>query len=218
MKPLLYAPPLQPDLNILHVDSDVIVISKQSGILSVPGRLPALSDCIQSRVRMHFPEATIVHRLDLETSGLMVLARTPDAHRHLSRQFEKRHVEKIYVARVFGTIGADCGTIDAPLLSDWPNRPRQKVDDQQGRQASTSWEVMEREGSATRVKLMPKTGRTHQLRVHMQSLGHPILGDPLYAHLTALNAAERLQLHAHGLSFCHPGREAHIAFTDACPF
>ena len=213
-----YAPPAEPHLSVQYVDKDLLIISKQSGILSVPGRTPALADCIQSRVRSAYPEATIVHRLDLETSGVMVMARTPEAHRHLSRQFENRQVGKVYIARVWGEVGAESGTIDAPMLRDWPNRPRQKIDYQQGREAITTWTVLERVDNATRVKLEPKTGRTHQLRVHMQSVGHPILGDPLYADAVALQVADRLQLHAHSLSFRHPMSGADMVFTDACPF
>lgn len=218
MHNLIYAPPTHPYISVQFVDDDLLIVSKQSGLLSVPGRTRALADCIHQRIKRDYPEATIVHRLDLETSGVMVLARNRESHRHLSWQFENRRVEKAYVARVWGRIAGDAGMIDAPLMRDWPNRPRQKIDYVEGRQARTRWAVIDREHNVTRVELQPETGRSHQLRVHMQSLGHPILGDPLYAPSCARQGVERLQLHAQSLSFQHPTREETIAFQDPCPF
>ena len=148
----------------------------------------------------------------------MVLARTRAAQRHLGRQFEHRLVGKAYVARVSGKIEADAGEINAPLIGDWPNRPRQIVDHQHGKSAKTSWQVIHREANATRIRLMPTTGRSHQLRVHMASLGHPILGDNLYADAEALTAADRLQLHAQSLRLTHPTTGDEIRFEDVCPF
>ena len=215
---LTNAPPTEPYLPVLHSDGDLLVISKPSGLLSVPGRGPALADCVASRAAALHPGALIVHRLDMDTSGVMVLARNRQAQGHLGRQFEQRQIGKTYVARVWGTITANAGNIDAPLICDWPNRPRQIIDPLHGKSAQTAWQVMDREANATRIHLMPKTGRSHQLRVHMLSIGHPILGDNLYAHPEALTAADRLQLHAQSLSLTHPSTGDEITFADVCPF
>jgi len=216
--PLVYAPPIEPHLNVLHVDDDLLLVSKPSGLLSVPGRGPLLKDCVEARARSMYPEVTIVHRLDLDTSGVMAMARHRVAHRHMGWQFEKRRIAKVYVARVWGAIRDDAGVIEAPLRCDWPNRPRQMIDQIQGRAASTSWQVVSREANSTRVRLLPETGRSHQLRVHMMSIGHPILGDNLYAHPAACDTAERLQLHAQSLSFCHPAGDRQLTIVDECPF
>ncbi|MEL7049691.1 MAG: pseudouridine synthase, partial [Pseudomonadota bacterium] len=198
--PLTYAPPDDPYLSVLYVDEDILVVDKPSGLLSVPGKDPAHADCVDRRARRDYPEARIVHRLDLDTSGVMILAQTKHAHRHLGLQFEKRQIGKVYVARVWGVVAGERGEIDAPLICDWPNRPRQMIDHVRGRSAQTAWKVLSRERNATRVELTPKTGRSHQLRVHMLSLGHPVLGDNIYAHPDARAAASRLQLHAETLS------------------
>ena len=217
-RPVRYAPPIEPYLTVLHYDKDIVAVSKQSGLLSVPGRGAQHADCVEARVRSRFPEATIVHRLDLDTSGVLLMARSRDAHRDLARQFELRQISKVYVARVWGTVRGDSGEIDAPLICDWPNRPRQIIDHRRGRQAHTTWCVLDRDRHSTRVHLMPKTGRSHQLRVHMLGLGHPILGDNIYAHSAALAAADRLQLHAEALKFRHPTSLAELTIEDTCPF
>lgn len=217
-RPVVYTPPIDPYLVVLHHDDDVVVVSKQSGLLSVPGRGAQHADCLEARVRSRFPEATIVHRLDLDTSGVLVMARNREAHRHLSRQFELRQIKKIYIARVWGTVQDSAGQIEAPLICDWPNRPRQIVDHRRGRKALTSWRVIKRGNQASRVILEPKTGRSHQLRVHMLSIGHPILGDNIYAHQEAFVAADRLQLHAEALTFRHPTSGRETTIEDACPF
>lgn len=217
-EPFVYAPPPDSPLRILHRDDDVLVVSKPSGLLSVPGRGAARADCVEARARAECPGVTIVHRLDMDTSGVMVLARHPSAHRHLSRQFEERRVAKIYVARVWGVIAEDAGEVDAPLICDWPNRPRQVIDPVGGRPAQTAWQVLHRGARSTRVRLVPKTGRSHQLRVHMLSIGHPVLGDDLYAHPQARDAAERLQLHALSLTFRHPSGDHDLIIKDVCPF
>jgi tRNA pseudouridine32 synthase / 23S rRNA pseudouridine746 synthase len=214
----VYAPPAEPYLSVLYDDADILVISKPSGLLSVPGRGAGFADSVGQRAQSLYPGATIVHRLDLDTSGVMVMARNRAAHRHLSLQFEKRRVSKVYVARVFGVMRDDAGEIDAPLICDWPNRPRQMVDHENGRAAHTTWQVMERGVDTTRVRLLPITGRSHQLRVHMLSIGHPILGDNLYADRAALAAADRLQLHAQSLSIAHPANGRPLCFEDPCPF
>ncbi|MEO1280227.1 MAG: RluA family pseudouridine synthase [Pseudomonadota bacterium] len=218
IEPLIYAPPVEPHLDVLHADDDLLVIAKPSGLLSVPGKDPAHADCIDQRAKSLYSDARIVHRLDLDTSGVMVLARNKNAHRHLGLQFEKRQVTKTYVARVWGVMNDDAGEVDAPLICDWPNRPRQMIDHDRGRSAQTVWRVLTREPTATRVLLAPRTGRSHQLRVHMLSLGHPILGDNIYAHPDARKAAYRLQLHAETLSFRHPTGGRPMAFQAPCPF
>ena len=216
--PITYTPPTSPYLPVLYFDDDLLIISKPSGLLSVPGRGPALADCVATRAENLFAGALIVHRLDMDTSGIMALARTRAAQRHLSRQFENRQIGKAYIARVLGKIEADAGEINAPLICDWPNRPRQVIDHQNGKSAETSWQVIHREANATRVRLMPTTGRSHQLRVHMASLGHCILGDNLYADAEALAAADRLQLHAQSLTLTHPTTGDELSFEDVCPF
>jgi tRNA pseudouridine32 synthase/23S rRNA pseudouridine746 synthase len=217
--PRVYAPPTAPFLAVVHADDDILVLDKPCGLLTVPGKSAELADCVASRAAARHPGARIVHRLDMDTSGLLVLAMNPAAHRHLGLQFERRHVNKTYVARVAGHLRADAGTIDLPLSCDWPNRPRQMVDHESGRGAVTHYQVMERAADGTtRVQLSPVTGRSHQLRVHMLALGHPILGDPLYATGTALTAADRLQLHAATLEIRHPVGGARLRFDAPAPF
>lgn len=211
-----YSPPDMP-LSILHQDHEILIADKPSGLLSVPGRGAHLSDCLLSRVQAAFPEALLVHRLDRDTSGIMVFALTPHAQRHLGRQFEKRQVKKTYVARVWGRVTEKNGTVDLPLIVDWPNRPRQKVDFDKGKPALTDWRVAKYEENATRVRLYPKTGRSHQLRVHMREIGHPILGDSFYAEGEARNAP-RLMLHAEGLRLRHPDGGVGMSFSAKCPF
>jgi len=209
-----YNPPLEPYLEILHEDADLLVINKPSGLLSVPGRIEAHQDSVASRAVAYNADARIVHRLDMETSGIILLALNKQAHRHIGLQFERRHTEKRYSARVFGAVEADSGSIDQPLICDWPNRPRQMVDHEKGKASLTHYSVTEREENATRLSLRPVTGRSHQLRVHMQWLGHPILGDPLYAEGPALAAADRLQLHAELLTIHHPTGGEKITFES----
>lgn len=216
--PYLYHPPTGP-IAVITADSDILVVSKPAGLLSVPGRGPAHGDCLESRIRALYPDARIVHRLDMSTSGIMVMARNADAHRNLSRQFEQRQTDKSYIARVMGHMAEDEGEVDLPLICDWPKRPKQKVDFDSGKPALTKWQVIRREDhNITRVLLIPITGRTHQLRLHMQSLGHPILGDDLYAPPEALALATNLQLHAEKLDFDHPVSGDRCRFTDPCPF
>lgn len=217
-KPLIYRPPPKPGFDVLHADDQILVVSKASGLLSVPGKPAEHADCLESRVRQSIPAARIVHRLDMDTSGVMVLAMTPAAHRHLGLQFERRKTEKTYVARVWGAPVDDTGTIDLPLICDWPNRPKQMVCHERGKTAITDWSVIAREEGFTRLLLKPLTGRSHQLRVHLLSLGCPILGDNLYAHDAALKAADRLQLHAQTLTLHHPDGGERVTFSAGCPF
>lgn len=214
---LAYDPPQDP-LRVVHADAALVVADKPSGLLSVPGKAPELADCLEARVRAAFPDALLIHRLDMDTSGLMVFARSRIAQRHLAWQFERRQAEKTYVARVWGTPEAAAGRIDLPLICDWPNRPLQKVCAETGKPALTDWEVLAHEGAATRLRLRPRTGRSHQLRVHMLAMGHPILGDRFYSTGEALAAADRLQLHAAGLRLRHPDGGDRIEFSAAVPF
>jgi tRNA pseudouridine32 synthase/23S rRNA pseudouridine746 synthase len=215
---LNYFPPTEPYLNILHVDEDILVVDKQSGLLSVPGKDPSLWDCIEFRARKTYPTAGMCHRLDKDTSGVLVLALNKRAHGFIGSQFEFRKTTKSYVARVSGIIEQDSGLIDLPLATDWENKPRQRVDHENGRPSQTEWQVIEREEKATRVKLIPLTGRTHQLRVHMKALGHVILGDAFYADGDDLAAADRLQLHAAELGFTHPTTKEFMTFSAPIPF
>ena len=211
-----YAPPEGP-LAIIHADHEVLVVEKPAGLLSVPGKGPELADCLLSRVEAVFPDALLVHRLDRDTSGVMVFALTSHAQRHLGLQFEKRKVKKTYVARVSGVVASDKGRVELPLAVDWPNRPLQKVDHETGREAITEWRVLRRGADETRIRLFPETGRSHQLRVHMREIGHPILGDPLYAS-GAARQYERLMLHAEALRFRHPDGGKGVTFAARPPF
>jgi tRNA pseudouridine32 synthase/23S rRNA pseudouridine746 synthase len=211
-----YNPPDTP-LAILHHDHELLVVDKPSGLLSVPGKGEHLADCLLSRVQAAFPEALLVHRLDRDTSGVMVFAVTPNAQRHLGLQFERRHVKKVYVARVWGEIAEKTGTVDLPLIVDWPNRPRQHVNFETGKPAVTDWRVVRVEDGTTRVRLYPHTGRSHQLRVHMKEIGHPILGDPFYAEGAARDFP-RLMLHAESLKLRHPDGGRGMSFRAKCPF
>ncbi len=211
-----YNPPDTP-LDVLHEDHEIVIVNKPSGLLSVPGKGAHLADCLLSRVQDAFPMALLVHRLDRDTSGIMVFAQTPYAQRHLGLQFEKRQVKKTYLARVWGKLEPKLGEVDLPLIVDWPNRPRQMVCHETGKVAVTAWRVQRYGDNETRVRLMPKTGRSHQLRVHMLSLGHPILGDPLYA---TGKAAEfpRLMLHSEELRLRHPDGGTGMKFREPAPF
>ncbi len=211
-----YVPPQDP-LHVLHEDHELLAVNKPSGLLSVPGKGPELADCLLSRVQEAFPTALLVHRLDRDTSGVMVFALTPHAQRHLGLQFEKRQVKKTYVARVWGRLEPKTGTVDLPLIVDWPNRPRQMVCHETGKPAQTDWRALRATDAESRVRLMPKTGRSHQLRVHMQSLGHPILGDPFYAEGAAL-AFDRLMLHSEELRVRHPDGGRGMSFREKAPF
>lgn len=211
-----YNPPDTP-LDVLHMDHELLLVNKPTGLLSVPGKGAHLADCLLSRVQAAFPEALLVHRLDRDTSGVMVFALTPHAQRHLGLQFEKRQTKKTYLARVAGEMTEDTGNVDLPLIVDWPNRPLQKVDHEHGKQAITEWRVVRRADGETRVRLMPKTGRSHQLRVHMLALGHPILGDPFYASGEARDHP-RMMLHAEQLRLRHPDGGKGMSFTAKTPF
>ncbi len=203
-------------LELLHVDDACIVAVKPAGLLAVPGRGADKADCLITRVQVEYPDALIVHRLDQATSGLMVLARGKEHERHLSKQFQARTVGKHYIAQVTGLVQPDTGDIDLPLIADWPRRPLQKVDPDTGKPSRTSYDVLTRDEAAhtTRLKLTPHTGRTHQLRVHLLAIGHPIVGDALYGG----SPAPRLMLHAAFLQCTHPQTGATLAFTSPADF
>jgi tRNA pseudouridine32 synthase/23S rRNA pseudouridine746 synthase len=189
---------------ILYADAHLLIADKPAGLLSVPGRGPDNQDCLIARLQGDYPDALTVHRLDMATSGVMAFGRGPEAQRALSRAFEQRRVAKRYVALVAGRVTQDAGEIDLPLICDWPNRPLQKVDHDLGKPALTRWRVLARGEAMTEVELAPVTGRSHQLRVHMAALGHPILGDRFYAPPEVQAMSARLCLHACRLSLPHP--------------
>ena len=213
-----YNPPLDPFLEVIYKDDHLLALNKQSGLLSVPGRLAEKKDSIQSRAQSLHPAALTVHRLDMETSGVILMALSQDVHRALSRMFQDRKTDKTYLARVGGLLAEDQGSVDLPLRCDWPKRPRQMVDHELGKAALTHWRVIERRRGETLVKLTPVTGRSHQLRVHMLSLGHPILGDSLYACDELHAAAPHLQLHASTLGLVHPVTGEDLLLKAPCPF
>jgi len=213
----IYSPGNDP-LDIIDNDADLLIVNKPAGLLSVPGKSELHKDCLESRIQSIFPQARIVHRLDMDTSGIMVLAMNAKAHRHLGLQFERRHIKKTYRARVWGEMRGKTGRIDLPLICDWPNRPLQMVDFEHGKPAQTDWEVLGVGDGFTDVRLYPRTGRSHQLRVHMLALGHPILGDRFYAHGDAFKSADRLLLHAETLELRHPDGGKALRFSAPCPF
>ena len=213
---MIYTPPDTP-LDVVHEDSHLLILNKPSGLLSVPGKGPELADCLLSRAQAVFPETLLVHRLDRDTSGLMVFARTPHAQRHLGQQFENRMVKKTYIARVWGVPTDKSGEIDLPLIVDWPNRPKQKVCFETGKSAQTSWRLLKSDGTTSRLRLTPKTGRSHQLRVHCLEMGHPILGDPFYAEGPARDF-DRLMLHAEELRLKNPEGGHSMQFRARAPF
>ena len=197
---------------LIYLDEDLLVLDKPAGLLSVPGRGPDKQDCLSARVQARWPGALTVHRLDMATSGLLLMARNPHSQRQLSLAFETRQIHKHYVAVVHGQLqGGTQGLIDLPLAVDWPSRPLQKVDSLRGKPSQTRWQILEQAQDKTRLLLQPLSGRTHQLRVHLQAIGHPIVGDALYG-ADAGPQAPRLLLHASALMFTHPlsGQSLHI--------
>jgi tRNA pseudouridine32 synthase / 23S rRNA pseudouridine746 synthase len=208
--------PCMSELHVVHEDAAIVVVNKPSGLLSVLGRGAAGLHNLTSLVQAVYVDALAVHRLDMGTSGLMVFARGPEVHRQLSKAFADRQVHKRYVAIVEGVVTGDGGSIDAPLVADWPRRPLQKVDHEVGKPSLTHWQVQQRTADSTRLLLTPVTGRSHQLRVHLQSIGHPIRGDELYAPHPL--RANRLLLHAQQLSFSHPETQQALCFFSEPEF
>lgn len=215
------------DIDLLYADDALLILNKPAGFLSVPGRGEDKQDCLSARVQQHYPDALVVHRLDMATSGLVVMARGAQVQRTLNAAFASRLVHKRYVAVVARTpphddpLGSDLHkewqTIDLPIIVDWPNRPLRVIDAQRGQPSVTRWRSLGLGPMAqtTHVELQPVTGRTHQLRVHMQAIGHPIVGDTLYASEHVAGLAPRLLLHAHSLAFAHPLHGGPLAFE--CP-
>lgn len=209
---------------LVFVDEHMVVLDKPAGLLAVPGRGPDKQDCLAARAQRLWPDALVVHRLDMATSGLFLMARGAAMQRRLSMAFERREVDKRYVAVVAGRLQTPAGAqdawarIDLPLGADWPNRPRQVIDAARGRPSVTRWRVLETGADCTRVELEPVTGRSHQLRVHLLAIGHPILGDALYAPPGVQARAPRLLLHACQLRLLHPASGEAIAFESHAPF
>lgn len=219
--PIDYRPPPDEGLDVVFVDEDLVVVVKPAGLLSVPGRGEARADCLAARVQRRWPDALIVHRLDMATSGLLVLGRGADMQRALSVAFADRRVDKRYESWVQGLVAADEGEVDLPLITDWPRRPRQMVCFEHGKPSLTRYRVLERDPwsgpvGRTRVSLEPVTGRSHQLRVHLLALGHPILGDELYGPEPA--PTQRMMLHAAELRLPHPRSGERLHLSSAVPF
>ena len=203
--PPYLVPHSREEIIILHEDADLLLVRKPDLLLSIPGRHPLNKDCLITRLQQRYPTASIVHRLDLDTSGIMVIPLNKPTHAHISRQFQERKVEKSYHAVVYGVVEQGEGEVDLPIARDWANRPRQMICQERGKSALTRFAVLQRAADRTRLLLKPVTGRSHQLRIHMRELGHPILGCDMYAHEAALAMADRLMLHATTLGFEHPG-------------
>jgi tRNA pseudouridine32 synthase / 23S rRNA pseudouridine746 synthase len=208
------------DIAVPWFDEALIVVNKPAGLLAVRGRGDDKQDCVASRVQLRWPDALVVHRLDMATSGLMLLARGALAQRRLSAAFAERQVLKQYLAVVDGLLEGEQGHITLPLAADWPNRPRQRVDVARGKPSFTAWQVLSRDTTArqTRLALAPHTGRSHQLRVHLQAIGHAIVGDTLYGSADVVAASSRLLLHASRLELAHPVSGASLSFESASPF
>ncbi len=214
---LCMSAPLPP---IIYACESFLVVDKPAGLLTVPGKGPEKQDCLINRILPHYPNARIVHRLDQPTSGLVIVPLGYEPLRNIARQFEQRQVSKVYQAVVAGLVAEDVGEVNLPLICDWPNRPRQMVDHQQGKPSLTHYRVLSRdmEQQITRMELTPVTGRSHQLRVHMRSLGHPILGDTLYAPEDIQTLSPRLLLHASDIGFCDPVDNGFLQFNSPAVF
>ena len=205
-------------LDIIFRDQYIIALNKPTGLLSVPGIGPEAQDCLANRVAFEFPGARIVHRLDRDTSGVIVMARDADTHRELSRQFHDRETEKTYIAIVAGVMEKHSGEIDLPMRKDIDNPPWSIIDFVHGRNAVTRWRVLEQHADRARLELNPITGRSHQIRLHLKVIDHPILGDDLYAPPPILALADRLLLHAKSLSITHPATGERLHLHASCPF
>lgn len=209
------------ELNLLYQDDHLIAVDKPAGLLTVPGRGPDKQDCLINRLLPDYPNSRIVHRLDMATSGIVLVPQSHASQSALSKQFQQRCIKKRYHAIVADFIEQDSGVVDLPLICDWPNRPRQKVCHEHGKPAQTEFRVLQRSGSTTpetRIELFPITGRSHQLRVHMMALGHAIVGDYFYAPPEIVARSERLLLHASQIQFRHPHTQALITIDSPTPF
>ena len=214
-----YNPPQEPWLDLVYRDDYIAVVNKPSGLLSVPGNQPQYYDSAMSRVKEKYGFCEPAHRLDMATSGILLFALSKAADRELKRQFREREPKKYYQALVWGHVEQDHGVVELPLICDWENRPRQKICFERGKRAVTFYDVLQRyPNNTTRVKLTPITGRSHQLRLHMLALGHPILGDKFYAHPQAKALSPRLYLHAESLQIQHPISGETMVFTAPVGF
>ena len=214
-----YNPPQEPWLDLVYRDDYIAVVNKPSGLLSVPGNQPQYYDSAMSRVKEKYGFCEPAHRLDMATSGILLFALSKAADRELKRQFREREPKKYYQALVWGHVEQDHGVVELPLICDWENRPRQKICFERGKRAVTFYDVLQRyPNNTTRVKLTPITGRSHQLRLHMLALGHPILGDKFYAHTQAKALSPRLCLHAESLQIQHPITGETMEFTAPVGF
>ena len=216
--PPYLVPHSQSPIRLIYEDTDLLLIDKPHHLLSVPGRHPLNHDSLIRRLQPRYPDVQAVHRLDLDTSGLMVVPKRRESLSELARQFQRRQIEKEYTAIVWGEVAEDRGSIELPIATDWPNRPKQIICDERGKQALTHFEVLKRGNNRSLVKLKPVTGRSHQLRIHMQSLGHPIIGCDMYAHPEALEASDRLLLHATRLKLCAPSTGNWLSAFSPIPF
>ena len=208
---------------VLHMDDSCLAVDKPAGLLCVPGRGPQKQDCLARRVQQQYADALVVHRLDMATSGVWLMARGAPMQRALGRAFEQQAVHKRYVAVVAGRVAPPAsadgwGDIDLPIGADWPRRPLQQIDHERGRPSQTRWRILEAGARTTRLELMPRTGRSHQLRVHLKAIGHPILGDTLYAPPEVQALAPRLLLHACALRLAHPASGLPLEIDCPAPF
>ncbi len=216
--PPYLVPHSQAPIRIVYEDRDLLLVDKPHHLLSVPGRHPLNHDSLIRRLQPRYPDVQAVHRLDLDTSGLMVVPKRRESLSELGRQFQRRQIEKEYTAIVWGEMEDDWGEIELPIATDWPNRPKQLICEERGKHALTRFEVLNRGDNRSLVKLMPVTGRSHQLRIHMQSLGHPIIGCDMYAHPEALEASDRLLLHATRLKLRAPSTGNWLSAFSPIPF
>ncbi len=216
--PPYLVPHSQSPIRLIYEDTDLLLIDKPHHLLSVPGRHPLNHDSLIRRLQPRYPDVQAVHRLDLDTSGLMVVPKRRESLSELARQFQRRQIEKEYTAIVWGEVAEDRGSIELPIATDWPNRPKQIICEERGKHALTHFEVLIRDNNRSLIKLKPVTGRSHQLRIHMQSLGHPIIGCDMYAHPEALEASDRLLLHATRLKLCAPSTGNWLSAFSPIPF
>jgi len=213
-------PKCEQEVKILYQDEHLLVVNKPEFLLSVPGRAPENKDCVITRIQEQFPDAVIIHRLDLDTSGLLIIPIQRSAMSYLARQFQERKIHKRYQAVVWGKLKATYGTVELPIKADWINRPKQQIAISDGKHALTHYRVLDfdEDKNQTRVELNPITGRSHQLRIHCRELGHPVIGCDMYAHSEALAASKRLLLHASDISFRHPQSGEIISVHSPTPF
>lgn len=211
--------PRQP-IPILYEDDYILAVDKPAGLLTVPGRGPDKQDCLINRLLPQYPSAKIIHRLDMATSGIVIIALSAEAQSRMSKLFAQREIEKRYIAKVSGKLTLNSGSIEHPLICDWENRPKQKVDYENGKSALTHYQLLNysEHEDVSRIELKPYTGRSHQLRVHMLAIGHPILGDVFYAPLNIVNKSPRLLLHAQEVDFKHPMTDQSLNISSPAPF